>query len=379
MIAWLLACVAPGDDSTSPRHHDSAADTGDSIPTVETAETADTSPGESAETGEPADTSHADEPLPLCINEFMPANASSVYDNAGAASDWVELHNPGDVDVDLEGWALTDDEANPNKSKLPATVIPAGGYALYWATGVDEEVDDQLAFKLSGDGGQVGLFAPDGRGSVVNYGLVNPDYSVSRVTNCCTGDDCFEFDFRGTPGVSNTPVLYDETDIVGVGSTWRYWADSAVDDDWYTTSYADSPWTDGQGPLGYGGTQYTTIPYGDDPNHKWPTAWFRHYFVASDLDTYDVITLYLLRDDGAAVYLNGVELLRDNLPMGTLTPATLALASEETSGTYLAFELEPGALLDGPNELAVEVHQVSVSSADLVFDLAIIGGVVIAE
>lgn len=365
---WLLACVGPAADSHATDSGDPVVDSGDSadpIDSIPTVETGDTAPA--------IDTGHADEPLPLCINEFMPDNASSAYDSQGLAEDWIELHNPGETDIDLAGWTLTDDSTNPNKSKLPGGILPAGGYALYWASGAEEEVDDQLSFRLTGEGGEIGVFAPDGRGSVVKYELVNPDFSVERTTNCCTGDGCLDFRFRGTPGVSNTPLVYDETDIVGAGSTWRYWADTSVAADWTTMGFADSAWIDGEAPLGYGSGETTTLPYGSDANNRWPTAWFRLYFEAADLDTYDTITLNLRRDDGAAVYLNGAELLRDNLAPGVLTPSTLARSATESGSTYFPFVLASGTLVEGPNQLAVEVHQATVDSADLVFDLSIIG------
>jgi hypothetical protein len=37
--------------------------------------------------------------------------------------------------------------------------------------------------------------------------------------------------------------------------------------------------------------------------------------------------LRLLRDDGAVVYINGAEVLRDNMPTGTITSTTTALTS----------------------------------------------------
>jgi hypothetical protein len=89
--------------------------------------------------------------------------------------------------------------------------------------------------------------------------------------------------------------------------------------------------------------------------------------------------LSLLRDDGAVVYLNGVEVARSNLPSGTLTDATLASASvgapDET--TYWSYSIDPALLQSGSNTLAVELHQASVDSSDLGFDLTLVGKVVV--
>jgi len=71
----------------------------------------------------------------VVINEVMSSNTRWNYDSDfGAFSDWIELHNPTGSAVDLGGWYLTDDPGNPGKWEIPeSTVIPAGGYLLFWA------------------------------------------------------------------------------------------------------------------------------------------------------------------------------------------------------------------------------------------------------
>ena len=78
-------------------------------------------------------------PEHVVINEILASNSRSNYDgDFGEYSDWVELYNPTSQNVDLEGWSLSDDGADPGKWRIPAgTVIPAGGYLLFWADGKD--------------------------------------------------------------------------------------------------------------------------------------------------------------------------------------------------------------------------------------------------
>ncbi len=52
------------------------------------------------------------------------------------SDDWIELFNPTGFKVDLEGWYLSDDPANPAKWPCPAVAIAAGGYVVF------QEVDD---------------------------------------------------------------------------------------------------------------------------------------------------------------------------------------------------------------------------------------------
>ena len=48
----------------------------------------------------------------LVISEFMASNGSSLVDEDGDNSDWLEIHNEGDSAVSLEGMYLTDDPEN---------------------------------------------------------------------------------------------------------------------------------------------------------------------------------------------------------------------------------------------------------------------------
>ena len=86
-------------------------------------------------------------------------------------------------------------------------------------------------------------------------------------------------------------------------------------------------------------------------------------------------TVGLIRDDGAAVYLNGTEIFRSNLPTGTLTAATRASASVGGTDETTLFEanVDPKWFRAGTNVLAVEVHQYAPDSSDLRFALQLNG------
>lgn len=72
-------------------------------------------------------------------------------------TDTIELFNPGTNDVNLGGWFLTDDLANPKKFQIPeGTIILAGGFVLF-----DENQFNfgGNGFSLGSDGDQVHLFS----------------------------------------------------------------------------------------------------------------------------------------------------------------------------------------------------------------------------
>jgi hypothetical protein len=76
------------------------------------------------------------------------------------------------------------------------------------------------------------------------------------------------------------------------------------------------------------------------------------------------------------LYLNGAEVWRDtNMPAGAIsntTPALVALAGiDETN--WLSFDVSTANLVNGWNLLAAEVHQATLTSSDIGFDLALTG------
>lgn len=74
----------------------------------------------------------------VVINEFMSARQRVLADEDGDYSDWIELYNCTDKDIDLEGWYLSDRYDMPLQWQFPAVQIPAQGYLIVWASGKDK-------------------------------------------------------------------------------------------------------------------------------------------------------------------------------------------------------------------------------------------------
>jgi hypothetical protein len=109
--------------------------------------------------------------LSVVINEWMADNVGpgGFADPAdGLFQDWFELLNPNPCAVNLGGFYLTDNLANPTKFRIPSnTVIAAHGFLLVWADENDAQNSPtgghlHATFKLSNGGEALGLFAPDG-------------------------------------------------------------------------------------------------------------------------------------------------------------------------------------------------------------------------
>ena len=168
--------------------------------------------------------------------------------------------------------------------------------------------------------------------------------------------------------------------FVPAGSVWAYLHDgSDPGAGWSAPGFDDAAWARGPAQLGYGdGDEATVIGPGVAPSFI--TSYFRHAFDVADPAAVTGLTLDLLRDDGAVVYLNGAEVVRSNMPAGAVTHTTGSSASvgPAAEGVWHRFELDPAALVAGRNVLAVEVHQASSASADLSFDLKLAGAQVAA-
>ena len=115
--------------------------------------------------------------VPL-ITEFSASNSSVIDDDNGNSSDWIEIYNAGEDAVDLAGYSLTDDSANPTKYVLPSTVLEGGEYLIVFA-GDDADpttgTDLYTGFGLSSGGEYLGFFDPTGD-LVSEFGEGGADY-----------------------------------------------------------------------------------------------------------------------------------------------------------------------------------------------------------
>jgi hypothetical protein len=165
--------------------------------------------------------------------------------------------------------------------------------------------------------------------------------------------------------------------LVGAGDWWRY-LDNGVDPGpgWRLPGFDDRAWPGGFAELGYGDfDEETTLGYGTNPAAKHITYYFRKDFTVVGAESYGSLALQVVRDDGVVVYVNGVEVWRNNLPAGAIGRQTLALTNVTRDGEaqFLAASIPPSVLVEGRNVVAAEVHQVSPENQDISFDLEMTG------
>src|SRR4051812_35964973 len=89
------------------------------------------------------------------LTEFMASNSSTLADEDGDDSDWIEIQNTSGTAVNLQNWALTDKAATPFKWLFPATNIPPNSFMVIFASGKNRAVPGaplHTSFKLSAEG-----------------------------------------------------------------------------------------------------------------------------------------------------------------------------------------------------------------------------------
>jgi hypothetical protein len=172
--------------------------------------------------------------------------------------------------------------------------------------------------------------------------------------------------------------------LVTSNSVWRY-LDTGVNAGtaWRMSNYDDSSWASGCAELGYGDSpvdECTVVSFGPSSSSKYITTYFRQRFDVANPTAFTNLSLWLLRDDGGAVYINGTEVYRSpTLPqpptvINYLTLATnLSIANAPNDNTVDRTNVNPGVLVGGTNIVAVEIHQHRADSSDISFNFALTG------
>lgn len=141
--------------------------------------------------------------------------------------------------------------------------------------------------------------------------------------------------------------------------------------DWNQASPASlDGWAADHAPFGFGdgtGISFeTAVP--DPINEGTYTTYFRHSFEVEDVAMFpQPLQLTLKRNDGVAVYLNGTEVVRRNLPWGAATAPGMPASTEATETETIT--IPPSLLVSGTNVIAVELHEVAPEDQDDLDDL----------
>lgn len=241
----------------------------------------------------------------VVINEASNRNYTQVADEDGEYHDWIELYNTANSDVNLSGWALSDNPKNLTKWEFGNTTIPARKFLLIHASGKNRKV-------------------------------------------------------LGATQHWESAVLPDEIFSYMVPT-------SAMPSNWASPEFNDSHWNRDKAGFGYGdGDDQTNVPTGTIsvyirktffiPDKSTITGAILH------VDYDDGFIAYLNGEIIARANMN------DNPNWNSFSNGNHE-AVLYTGGTPAAFEIDSeklnSILIEGENVLAIEVHNTSTSSSDL--------------
>ena len=209
-------------------------------------------------------------------------------------------------------------------------------------------------------------------------------------------------DPRQTGGATDPAALNASADRIALTTlmpaarTWK-WILPATSPtaSWKDEAFNDTAWSSGTAPLGYGESSGLTTHISPTPPN-YPRATFdptpaslRTTFTVTGLEAYQSIRLEIQVDDGAVIFLNGVEAARASYAWPPTAPAFGTEASgvqDDFRGeaAYNRITIPVSRLKEGLNTVAVEVHQgyfayppsvtyPNNSYSDMRFDLRMIG------
>jgi hypothetical protein len=239
-------------------------------------------------------------------------------------------------------------------------------------------------------GGTISLVASASGSSPITYqwsrngspiaGATNATYTKVNAAVADSGNYSVTIDnCTLLPTSASAVVAVTEAPVVLMGLTNHFWRYNQTGTDfgttWIPTNYNDTAWPTGRGlfaqeNLAAINALTNTVLTLNPGSGQIPTYYFRTTFVlTNDPNLISVIASNYV-DDGLVVYLNGQELYRINMPEGTpgyntLAPGTL------TEGVFITTNIPGTRFNQGTNHLAVEVHQVNLTSSDVAFGLAL--------
>ena len=243
----------------------------------------------------------------IVINEYCPST-SAMTDEDGDTSDWLELYNCSENEVNLEGWHLSDRVSNLAKWTFPKVIMPPQSYLCVYASGKDR------------------------------------------------------YEYTAGKKIYMTPLIR-----WGDEFAWVVGSDT-IRKDWYSVKYNDSRWKRGKSGFGYGNSNAATqVPSGT------MSVFVRKKFKINNLSSVEQLILDLDYDDGFVVYINGREVVRENLGTEGVEPSFAEatpnyvnplLSNSQPTKRYIIDDYAD-YLVEGENVFAARIHNVSETSSDL--------------
>ncbi len=249
-------------------------------------------------------------------------------------------------------------------------------------TGVDAAdllVNGTPAYNLTGSGSNYvfNVFQPDS-------GTISITWATNHgIADIAVAPNAF---VRTAAGNAWNFTLDSRTVLIQSNSVWNYFKGlseaSNPTDAWRQPSFDNSSWSNGPAPFVFGETAFTNAlnpgtDLGDMANNAYSSIYLRKQFVLNSLHGITNLLINHQSDDGFIAWLNGVEVLRYNMPTGQIPYNGSALSAANESGgnsgvPYIVVSLPNAlsALVAGTNTFAVHAFNVvtNPASSDFAFN-----------
>ncbi len=298
------------------------------------------------------------------ISEFMASNSSSIIDEDGDNSDWIEIRNPDAIAVNLNGWFLTDSATNLQKWMLPAVTIPAKGQIVVFASSKDRRVvgsNLHTNFSLAAGGEYLALVKPDGTTKATEFA---PTYPAQ------TQDISY-----GTSSTSTAATVVSKTSAVrGFVPT-----SNALGTGWRARVYNETGWLTGTFAAGFMNYNASSNPdlqadlgmdliaLGTGIGGSGRSAYLRAHFNVTNPALVTGLVLRARYDDGFHAWLNATAAAQSpSAPAeNTLTYNSTAFGHNPDAFEDFDISAQIGSLVAGDNVLAFQVLNSGTVSSDL--------------
>ncbi len=296
----------------------------------------------------------------VTINELMYHPADPVLPATAAGPEWIELHNPMSIRVDVGGWSL---RGGVNFTVPEGTVMEPGAYLVISAVaGTPAGALGPFSGRLDNAGEEVRLHerwgrmmdrveyrdggdwppAADGGGPSLakRWAELPSEPAASWVASAADG---------GTPGAVNFPVPVEVPPraVFVTGGPWKYDpGDSPPPAEWTALDgFSDAEWVAGDAPLGTAGAVTPPVPVTGLPAGR-EVYYLRRSFAWSGPYPNAQILLTGMLKGRAVVFLNG-ERLGEGTGRGAFGISGSG-AGLRAGANVLAVELWPLASDGGP-------------------------------
>ena len=273
--------------------------------------------------------------------------------------------------------AQSDTSVYPGTFSVRLSTFSSKQVTVHWAVIAKS---DPFATAQSTLAGGALTFQPGETLKTINAPVANPgNYGLIHVALT----DPVNAEVTGEAWYFKSPVT--TTTLIPLGSSgWRYretrseppanWKELTFDD----SSPAATEWLPATLPAGFGvpGVTYGTTVASGSSTDRTRAFYFRKKLNVSDPSSFSALTFRIRRDDAAAVWLNNESTPSVISADGSFNPPYTyvmtgtagAVPNSTSTGVYLSYTISPAKLVTGENILAIEIHQSSLTSSDLILD-----------